>query len=163
MKTLYIIRHAKSSWAQANTSDFDRTLNDRGFSDAPLMGKVLKEKGILPDAIFTSTAKRALLTATILSKEISFTKKIKEEPDYYHASASFLLQKINQISDKYDSIFIVGHNPGLTYLAEELTNEDFGNLPTCGIVGVRFEFDSWSMISAGTGDCFYYDYPKNNR
>ncbi|MBL4708138.1 MAG: histidine phosphatase family protein [Flavobacteriales bacterium] len=163
MKTLYIIRHAKSSWSQANVSDFDRTLNDRGFFDAPLMGKVLKGKGILPDAIYASTAKRALLTTSILTKEISFTKEINKEPEYYHASASSLLQKINQFPDDLNTVFVVGHNPGLTYLAEDLSNDHFGNLPTCGIVGIRFEFDSWAMISAGTGECFYYDYPKNHK
>ena len=78
MKTLYIIRHAKSSWSQAGISDFDRTLNDRGFFDAPLMGKILKEKNISPDAIFTSTAKRALLTASILSKEIDFKEDLEK-------------------------------------------------------------------------------------
>lgn len=163
MKELYIVRHAKSSWSDPNAKDFDRVLNKRGLSDAPLMGKVLKKRQVVPDTILTSTAKRALLTAQIISKELSFNSDLAMSPDLYHASSSSLMQQLNQVENTINVLMVVGHNPGLTYLAEELSLEHFGNLPTCGVVGIRFEFDSWKMVSGGTGTCFYYDYPKNHK
>jgi phosphohistidine phosphatase len=161
-KTLYVNRHAKSSWDHPNLKDFDRPLNDRGERDAPEMGKRLKSKGIIPQLFVSSPAKRAITTARIIAKECGYSSdQIALEEDIYLASYSTLLGIVNGFDDRYDSIIIFGHNPGFTDLVEILTEEDIYNLPTCGICKITFPFDSWELISRGTGTLEYFDYPKN--
>lgn len=162
MKELYIIRHAKSSWDNPSLSDFDRPLNSRGERDAPLMGKVLADQKIIPDLIYSSTANRALTTAKTIADKLGVSNEIVLRKDFYHASESQLLQQINSFDNKANRVFMFGHNPGFTYLAENLTTETFGSIPTCGVVGIRFPFDSWDFVSAETGDVIMYDYPKNH-
>ena len=160
MKELFIIRHAKSSWSDPGLSDFDRPLNSRGENDAPFMGDILTDRGFFADGIYSSTANRAITTARVIAEHTAYKGQIIKKDSFYHASASDLLKEINRFDDAFNRVFMFGHNPGFTYLAEQLTNEGFGNVPTCGIVGVRFDFDSWALISSGTGDNFYYGYPK---
>jgi phosphohistidine phosphatase len=161
MKTLYLIRHAKSSWKNAGLSDFERPLNSRGRNDAPIMGERLKKDNIIPDVIISSPAKRAWSTSRIIAKNLNIsTDSINLNSDIYEANASTLLKIINQINDKYEKCFMFGHNPGITYFAELLTNTHFGNVPTCGIVGISFDLESWAMISSNMGSCIYYNYPK---
>ena len=161
MKTLYLIRHAKSSWKEISLRDFDRPLNSRGKKDAPEMGLRLKNSKINPDAIVTSPANRACTTAFSIAKELNFeSNDIQLDASIYEASASTLLRVINKQKDIINVLFLVGHNPGITYLAELLSNESFGNIPTCAVVGITFPFDNWELISGGTGTCSYYNYPK---
>ena len=160
MKKLFLIRHAKSSWGNPQLKDVDRPLNERGKRAAPDMGRRLVEDNNCPELIMTSSAKRAKETANLIANTFENRINIKEELVLYHASTLTLLRFVNQIPDKYSNVFLVGHNPGMTDFAEYLTDQQFGNLPTAAIVGVKFEFDSWRMISGSTGDCFLYDYPK---
>ena len=162
MKKLYIIRHAISSWGNVQLKDFDRPLNDRGAAAAPEMGGRLLTAGIFPDIIISSPAVRALTTSQLIASRFENPVDIIEEPELYHASTFSLLSKVNQISDKFDNVFLVGHNPGLTDFAEYLSDKQFGNLPTAAIVGISFEFDSWDLVSGSTGHYFFYDYPKND-
>ena len=161
MKELYIIRHAKSSWGNSQLKDFDRPLNDRGRAAAPEMGDRLVAAGIFPDVIISSSALRALTTARLVAKRFKSHVDIIEESKLYHASTFLLLDIVNCLPDKFDKVFLVGHNPGLTDFAEYLSNDHFGNLPAAAIVGIRFDLDSWSFVSGSTGNCFLYDYPKN--
>ena len=161
MKELFIIRHAKSSWGNSQLKDFDRPLNDRGRAAAPIMGDRLVRAGIFPDVIISSPAVRALTTAKLVANRYKSHIDIIEESELYHASTFLLLNIINSLSNKFDKVFLVGHNPGLTGFAEYLSNEQFDNLPTAAIVGIRFDVDSWNFVSGSTGDCFLYDYPKN--
>lgn len=161
MKELYIIRHAKSSWSSPSLKDFDRPLNDRGLFAAPEMGRRLVSKSIIPDCMISSPANRAISTAKLIANEYLNTIEIIEESKLYHASISFLLGVVNEISKDQNKVFIVGHNPGVTDFAEYLSNQHFGNLPTAAVVGIRFEFDDWSLISGSTGDVIFYDFPKN--
>jgi phosphohistidine phosphatase len=125
------------------------------------MGSRIKRDQIAPSAIITSPAKRAISTANIIADQIDFPKhSISSNSEIYEASASSLLKIINQFDEKHESYFMFGHNPGFTYLAELLTNRDFGNIPTCGVVGIQFELENWTMISSNTGNCIYYNYPK---
>lgn len=160
MKELYIIRHAKSSWGNSQLKDFDRPLNERGLIAAPEMGDRLVHHGNVPDVIISSTAVRAITTAKLIEERFKSPLDIMEESKLYHASTFSLLDIVNGISDKFDKVFLVGHNPGLTDFSEYLTNKHFGNLPTAAVVGIRFDFDSWNLISGSTGDCFLFDYPK---
>ncbi|MFB1023508.1 MAG: histidine phosphatase family protein [Vicingaceae bacterium] len=160
MKELYLIRHAKSSWGNSELKDFDRPLNHRGLVSAPEMGRRLSTKNLIPDAIFSSTAVRAMSTAKLVRDQLGSHVKIVKEPNAYHASAFLLLQIVNSVSNDLNSVFLVGHNPSLTDFAEYLTNEQFGNLPTAAVVGIRFSIEDWGLVSGSTGTLVFYDYPK---
>ena len=160
MKELYLIRHAKSSWGNSELKDFDRPLNQRGLMSAPEMGRRMSVKNLIPDAIFSSTAVRALSTAELVRDQLGSHIKIVKDPNVYHASVLLLLQIVNSISNDLNSVFLVGHNPSLTDFAEYLTNEQFGNLPTAAVVRIRFSIEDWAHVSGSTGILVLYDYPK---
>lgn len=164
MKTLYIIRHAKSSWDDTDRSDFERPLNDRGKRDAPRMGGRLKEKGINPDLILASPAKRALSTAKRIAKAIGYPKdRIKTDRSLYHAHEETMLSILQEMKDKYNTVFLIGHNPGLTDFVNSLRNDemDLDNVPTCGIVAFKLPIESWKQLTWGSGGILFFDYPKN--
>ena len=161
-KKLFIIRHAKSSWDHPHLSDFERPLNGRGQKDAPEMGKRLLDLGYQPGRIISSPANRAITTARefaiILGVE---PKRIKQDADLYHAHASTMRRIIAQADDQHDTIMLFGHNPGLTYLIEDLCDFDLDNLPTCAICGIEFQVSSWAEILHKDGIKFFYDFPKS--
>ena len=162
MKHLLIIRHAKSDWGERGLEDFDRPLNERGQRNAPEMAKRLIQRNIIPELVVSSPALRAKSTAAYFAEIFGYGQDdIVEEPRIYEASASTLLQLINNWDNRYNSIALVGHNPGLTELAIKLSDFDDPNIPTCGVALLEFPFDDWRMISAGTGEVKMYDYPKN--
>lgn len=162
MKTLYIVRHAKSSWENPLLADFDRPLNERGKRDAPRMAKRLKERRITPDLMLSSPAKRALSTCKRIAEVLGYSNdKIKTNHDLYHANEDEILRVVRTIKDQHDSVFIFGHNPGLTEFVNAIAEANIDNMPTCGIVACTFEADSWSKIDWGSGTVLFYDYPKN--
>src|SRR5215217_1241963 len=121
-RRLVLIRHAKSSWTNPLQSDFDRPLNDRGNHDAPVMGKRLKDKGIIPDLILASTAKRAAQTAKKIASAIGYPEeKITWLDKLYHCNSSVFDEVIDLIDDKVNTVFIVAHNPGITEYASALS------------------------------------------
>jgi phosphohistidine phosphatase len=163
MKTLYIVRHAKSSWDDSELSDFERPLNERGKADAPKMGKRLKEKEFYPDLVLSSPAKRALSTARRICKVIGFKKEnIKTDRRLYHADDEMMLSVLRESKAKVHTIMMIGHNPGLTDFVNSIVNEeiDIDNIPTCGVVGFSFDTDDWNKINWGTGKFLFFDYPK---
>ncbi|UII21250.1 SixA phosphatase family protein [Fulvivirga ligni] len=162
MKTLYIIRHAKSSWKYHHLDDIDRPLNKRGKRDAPEMGDRLKSQGIVPHLMISSPAKRAFATCKIIAEALDYPKKdIELNNKLYHASEDTLMDIIQDIDDSWDSVMIFGHNPGLTYFANSLASTDLDNLPTCGVFACTFDVDSWSETDFEKGSLQFYDYPKN--
>jgi phosphohistidine phosphatase len=162
VKTLYIVRHAKSSWENPLLADFDRPLNERGKRDAPRMAKRLKEKRITPDLMLSSPAKRALSTCKQMAEVLGYNKdKIKTNPDLYHSDEDEILRVIRTIKDHHQTAFIFGHNPGLTEFVNAISEANIDNVPTCGIVACTFETDSWGKIDWGSGTVLFYDYPKN--
>ena len=161
MRTLYLIRHAKSSWKDPGLDDFDRPLNKRGEDDAPVMGKRLDEQGIRPGLMITSPAKRATTTARRIAKEVGYSeKKIEENEAIYGGGVRQLLEVIQEIDDSNDQAMLFGHNPGLTSLALELTDAGIDNIPTCGIFCIRFAVGSWKDVDSGRGEVVFFDYPK---
>jgi phosphohistidine phosphatase len=161
MKTLFLIRHAKSSWAEPEMKDFDRPLNDRGNENAPFMGKLLKKEKIFPDLIISSPAKRAITTARKIADEIDYPKnKIVEEPKIYEANVKTLLQIINSLADENETVFLFGHNPSFTEFLGYLTEAYISNIPTCGIAQIEFENDTWKEVSRETGTMKNFFYPK---
>jgi phosphohistidine phosphatase len=166
MKTVYLIRHAKSSWDDPDLSDFQRPLNERGKRDAPRMGKRLNERDLHPDVVISSPAKRALSTAKRICNEIGFPKEnIKTDRALYHGGEEGILGVIREIKDKHDLIFVFGHNPGLTDFTNTIVQQDtyqfIDNIPTCGVVAFTFDVDSWSEINWKTGKMILYDFPKS--
>lgn len=163
MKYLYLIRHAKSSWDDENLKDIDRPLNDRGLHDAPLMGNVLKSMNKVPDKIVSSPAKRAIATAITIAEKVGYKEEdILQDPTIYHSGLPELLKIISGFNNDWSKVFFIGHNPGFTQLAELITSDEFGNIPTCGIVEIELEIDSWMEISSGIGTKTFYDFPKNH-
>jgi phosphohistidine phosphatase len=164
VKTLYIIRHAKSSWADPNQDDFDRSLNDRGKRDAPRMGKRLKEKDVHPDLMLTSPAKRAFSTAKRIGKVLKYNKdKIKADKRLYHADEETILSVVRELKDKLTTVMVFGHNPGLTDFVNSFQSGelDIDNIPTCGIVAFELNIESWKDAAWGKGKILFFDYPKS--
>lgn len=161
MKRLYIIRHAKSSWANQQLSDFDRPLNERGKRDAPKIGAVLKSKKIKPDLVMSSSANRAITTAKILSNIIGYPiENIIESISIYEATTQNLLDEVNSIDDINNSVIIFGHNPGFTGLANLLGDKYIENLPTCAVAEIELDVDSWKDVGAECGKLVGFEYPK---
>ncbi|UII32725.1 histidine phosphatase family protein [Fulvivirga ulvae] len=161
MKTLYIVRHAKSSWDYPNLSDQDRPLNKRGERDAPKMGERLNNRGIFPDLMLSSPANRALTTCKTIARELDYPLDGIEINDHlYHASEDSLLDIVNSTDDTWLSLMIFGHNPGFTDFANSLTDEYLDNIPTCGVFACTFEVDSWQDVDFGNGRLLFFDYPK---
>jgi phosphohistidine phosphatase len=164
VKTLYIVRHAKSSWDNPDLDDFERPLNDRGKRDAPRMGKRLKERETHPDLILSSPARRAYSTAKRIAKILEYNKEaIKTEKKLYHASEDGILSILHTLPDNVDIVMLFGHNPGLTDFVNAFMSEGtkIGNLPTCGMVAFQVKTEHWSDISWGQGKMLFYDYPKS--
>ncbi|UII29010.1 histidine phosphatase family protein [Fulvivirga maritima] len=161
MKTLYIIRHAKSSWKYHHLDDIDRPLNKRGKRDAPDMGERLSVLNIIPHLMISSPAKRAYATCKTIAKALEYPKEAIEINDkLYHASEDSLMDIIQDIENSWDSVMIFGHNPGLTLFANSLADTNIDNIPTCGIVACTFDVDSWAETDFGKGKLMFYDYPK---
>lgn len=150
MKTLYLIRHAKSDWYKG-VEDFERPLNKRGLRDAPEMGKFLKSESISPGLIISSDANRAISTARLISKEIGYDlTKIVENHNLYHASPKGMVNEIWKVDNTIDTLFVFGHNPGISDLILYLT-EDPAELKTCCVAKITFELDEWEALVRGTG------------
>lgn len=164
MKTLYVIRHAKSSWDAPDMDDFERPLNARGKRDAPRMGKRLKEKEIHPDLVLSSPAKRALATAKRIAKVIGYpSESIKTDRLLYHGDEETILAVVQGLKDKYKNVMLFSHNPGLTDFVNTLMNGelDIDNVPTCGIVAFQFAVEDWKDVTWGKGNMLFFDYPKS--
>lgn len=161
MKQLLLIRHAKSSWNHYNLRDIERPLNKRGNRDAPLMGELLMEKEIIPDAIYSSPAVRASTTAKIIAQKVNYpTEKVINKPEIYEASTNSLLNIISSFSNKNEVVMMFGHNPGFSMLANYLCTSFVNNMPTCSVVQLNFDFDSWQEITPDSATLVGFEYPK---
>ena len=162
MKTIILVRHAKSSWKDSNLDDFDRPLNTRGKRNAPFMGEKLKERRIMPDLMLSSPAKRAKKTVIAIAKALDYPKKdIIYNDKMYHTSASYLLKMVKGQDDKHDAIMLFGHNPGFNDFADMLLeNNPVRNIPTTGVYCIGFDVDSWKKLRAGEGKSVFFDFPK---
>ena len=159
MKKLYIIRHAKSSWKDTTLDDFDRPLNKRGKLNAPFMGTKLKERGIVPDIMISSSAFRAKNTAEIIAKKVKYSKKIIFKKEIYDVGESAIRKILKKLDDEKSVVFLFGHNPDLNMLAERYVGFD-ENIPTCGIVEIEFDCKRWKDISSLNAKFISFDYPK---
>lgn len=159
MKNLYIIRHAKSSWS-FDLSDHDRPLGKRGRRDVIKMGKHLIQHQKPPEIILSSTASRAFYTSLFLCDQLDMSEdQIQLSKNLFHAGNMEIISVIQNAPD-CNVLAICGHNPGLTSIANILTNGHIENIPTCGIVGVSFEIDQWKEVKEGSGSQRFFYYPK---
>ena len=161
MKTLSLLRHAKSSWSDASLGDRERPLNKRGKRDAPLMGQRLHASVVRPSLIVSSPAVRAWATAKIVAAEISYPREFLQREDrLYLAGVRQLLEVVSEQDAGFNSIMLVGHNPGLTDFANWLVPELTPNVPTCGLVAVEIDADDWDIRDNSGCELLFYDYPK---
>ncbi|WP_455384947.1 SixA phosphatase family protein [Acidihalobacter prosperus] len=162
MKTLTLLRHAKSSWKHPELGDFDRPLNKRGLHDAPAMGKRLARRESRPDRCVSSPAVRATSTAVAIAEALSYPiDAIAWEPRIYEATSATLLDVVRQQPDSSEHILLVGHNPGLTDFANALTGDDLDNLPTAAAYTLTLPIEHWRDAAFGSGTRSAYEYPKN--
>ncbi len=145
MKTLLILRHAKSSWKDADLSDHDRPLNKRGRSDAPRMAQLLVEKGLEPDHVVCSSARRAQQTARQAIKGGPWHCEVTTDDRLYMAAAQDVIEVLRQVPEENARVMVIGHNPGLEELAEALTGEP-AELPTAAIAQVELDIETWSDL-----------------
>ena len=162
MKTVHFVRHAKSSWSDTSLKDHDRPLNGRGKRDAPYMAARLVRTGTLPEGILTSTAKRARATAKAFREAFGLGKEdVIRRPDLYHAMPTSIEEELRTLPDAWSTVLVFGHNPGYTYLANQLQHEAaIDNVPTCGIVTAELDVVSWRKFSLRDARRTAFLYPK---
>jgi phosphohistidine phosphatase len=165
MKTLYLMRHAKSSWSFDELTDQERPLNDRGRADAPHMGQALAKRRLALDLLVSSPAVRALSTAVLVARELDYPRdEIKVEPAIYQADIDTLLGVIRALPDAAGSVLLTGHNPTITDTANYLLPNDglTNEMPTAAVLCLHFKTDHWAEAGPANAEFYFYDYPKNN-
>lgn len=160
MRELILIRHAKSDWSNPLLDDFERPLNKRGEKNAPFMAKILKKEIQKPDLIISSPSFRTKLTLEYFLKEFEYKGEVIFEKSIYEAPFENLLKVIKNIDDKYKTIFLIGHNPGLNDLANFLLGSFEDNIPTSGVLKIDFDTNSWENISKDNSKLIFFKYPK---
>ena len=160
MKTIYLVRHAKSSWKDTSLSDFDRPLNKRGKNDVVIIGELLNRMKIRPGLILSSPAKRTRKTATGILEELGYPQnKIVFKEEIYEASDRTLLNTIKKTDERFNSVMLFAHNPGLTQLNNLISNHYIDNIPTCGVVALTTEKD-WNNSGENSFNFLFFEYPK---
>jgi phosphohistidine phosphatase len=149
MKTLLLLRHAKSSWSNDSLADFDRPLNDRGQRDAPRMGRLLAQLDVIPDLIISSAANRAAATAERVAQAAGYEGEIRRTEELYLADPDDYLAVAQSVEDKITSLMLVGHNPGLEELVGLLSGHD-EHLPTAALAAFRVDVNRWRDLAAGS-------------
>jgi phosphohistidine phosphatase len=147
MKTLLILRHAKSSWDDPDMPDHDRPLTERGRKDAKRVGQFLHEHGLVPDLIVSSTAKRAWKTAKRVAKGCGYGDEIEVDGRLYLAHPSQFTAVLREMHEEHSTVLVVGHNPGLEEFVRQLTGQP-ETMPTAAFAVVSLDIDSWQSLSA---------------
>ncbi len=160
MKRLYLIRHAKSSWKDSSLDDFDRGLNKRGKNDIVKMSKYLLKHSIKPDLILSSPAKRAKKTICGIVKATGIKQEVVYNKNLYLPNIDDLMGIVRNIDDKYNEVFLVTHNYGITDLANVLGDLTIVNMPTCSIICIKFDVKSFQNIVKNSGKIVFFASPK---
>jgi phosphohistidine phosphatase len=164
MKTLYLVRHAKSDWSNEGLADIDRPLNTRGYRDAHLISGLMKSKRLIPDLIFSSPAIRAISTALIFCRNFNLNcSDIRINSNLYEASVKQYIDIVLQLDDRFKSVMLFGHNPIISNLANSLTMPISESIPTCGCLGIRQSaHGEWKNFQTANKELVFYDFPKNH-
>lgn len=161
MKTIYFVRHAKSSWDHPSVRDIERPLEARGLRDAPMMARVLKSKGIQPDLLLSSPATRAYSTALYFADAFEIDRKdVQIQPRIYEAFSEDILAIIEELPADVDTVLIFGHNPTFTTIANRFSKQHIDNVPTCGIFKVEAKVNSWNDFKIPAAVLTEFHYPK---
>lgn len=159
MRTLFLVRHAKSSWGNPGLRDFNRPLNERGLHEAPQMAKLLVKQGIRPDLLVSSPAKRALTTALFFAEAFGIPDEaVQREPDIYEADVRDILRIVSSLPAEAQTVLLFGHNNTLTDVANLFTEDFIENVPTCGVVRIESSASSWKEFYEGNSEvktCFF--------
>lgn len=150
MKTLYILRHAKSSWDDPGLTDFSRPLNPRGRKAAAFMGELMAARGLIPDAILSSTATRAETTSQIVKESGQFQVDIQPVDQIYEASPQCLIETFSGIDDACNTALVIGHNPGIEGSVFFLTG-CLEPMPTAALAVIDLDIEKWHLLGAGCG------------
>lgn len=149
MKTLLLLRHAKSSWKHPELADHDRPLNQRGKRTAPLMGELLQGEDLIPDLILCSSAVRANTTALLVAKACNYPGEIQQTRELYLAEPQDYIEVLHQVAEKHARVLVVGHNPGLETLIEALTGEAIA-MPTAALACIELSDTRWRDLDLNT-------------
>lgn len=160
MKTLYLLRHAKSSWSDGSLRDFDRPLNDRGKKSAELIAKRLGAEDLIDALLICSPAVRTRETAALVLQGSQLRVEERFDERIYEASLRDLLQVVSEIPDDKQIVILIGHNPGFEELLAFLTGEH-RSMPTCALAKIRFDVTSWKDIKSGDGSLEWFTTPKS--
>jgi phosphohistidine phosphatase len=161
MRSLLLIRHAKSSWNSDVLNDFDRPLNERGKKEAPEMANRLIKNKIAIEHFVSSPAKRAKKTAIFFIKKYGGDEnEILFIPALYHASVQTFTKIVSELSDEHKTVAIFSHNPGITEFVNTLTPVQIDNMPTCGVFAVKANVSSWSEFADAAKEILFFTYPK---
>lgn len=163
MKTLTLVRHAKSSWKDRGLSDRERPLNKRGMRDAPVMGERIAKDGIRPSQIISSPAVRAWTTAKAFARELGYPAEfLQREDGLYLATLDNLLDVVATQDPGFNNLMLFAHNPGLTDFANHLVPGLTNNLPTSGVVSVELDCENWLLYDRPSCELVLYEYPKKS-
>lgn len=163
MKTLVLIRHAKATLEQPGQPDFARTLTQQGIQQAKFIGQLLQEKNVKPDYIISSTAPRAVSTAQILANELGYLPdNIITNAEIYASDVEELSKIIQNFDHKFNVVFLIGHNPSLTWLAHYFCEKAQMSLPTCGTIGINFAKDTWAELDETEGELLMFLQPPSS-
>lgn len=161
MRQLTVVRHAKSSWGDAELSDFERPLNERGRRDAPRMAAWTRQAIGVPDRIISSPALRAITTARSFAEILGIdSEQIVIQSRIYEASLSTLMRLLRGFDDRDPHVMLFGHNPGLSELVSSLARCPFDELPTCAVVQLEFPQKQWEAVDSDSGELLRYQFPK---
>jgi phosphohistidine phosphatase len=163
MKTIYAVRHAKSSWGDFTLPDFERPLNDRGKNDAPAMAQRLLKRNASIDAFISSPAKRAFSTCKLFCREYNYpVEKIISVDELYHAPKQIFYEVITKIDDACESAAVFSHNPGITDFVNSLgLDVVIDNMPTCAVFAVSAQIITWKDFEKADKTFVFFDYPKS--
>lgn len=161
MKTLLVMRHAKSSWDSPQLKDFARPLAQRGLDDIPKMAARLRARGASVEAIVCSPAERTLSTAALLAAQLGLEpSRVNSNPELYFAGAPMLLRAVQGFDDGLEAVMLVGHNPAVTDFVNALAGLSLDNVPTGGILEFSLPIERWSQLELESGTLLDFDYPK---
>lgn len=159
MKTLFLLRHAKSSWKDAAQTDFMRPLNERGRQAAPLIGKYMRKQKLQPDLILCSPAERARQTIALVCEAAKFKTELRFDERIYEASVAVLRALVSEIDESAGRVLLVGHNPGFEELLEMLTGE-VRRMPTAALAEIALDIEQWTNVREQSGELVQFVRPK---
>lgn len=160
-KQLFLFRHADAAGRALYDTDRERELTPHGIAQSHQMGVYLSNNFFTIDVIFSSTATRALQSATVISEVLKLPEQnLHSDDELFDASVRTFLQFISRVDDEYNQVMCVGHNPTISYLAEYLTKEAIGEMKTAGLSIIKFSASSWAHVAEGNGELVRYIDPS---